>query len=80
MVKFKKELDYFIKEQDNLVKRYNGKTLAIKNHSIIGVFENAAQAFIEASKAHKPGTFMIQHCIPGPDAYTVTISSHNITF
>ena len=51
----KDELDYFIEHQTELVQKYRGKILALKDHAA--------------------GTFALQRCEPGTDAYTVTISS-----
>ncbi len=76
---FKKELRFFIKNQKDLVKKYRGKTLVLQGQKVIGVYENPLEAYIEVQKKHKIGTFMIQLCKPGPEAYTVTISS-NATF
>jgi hypothetical protein len=72
---FTEELDFFIKNQDQLVKEYMGKTLVLKGSKVIGVYPDAISAYLEAQKEHELGSFMIQPCLPGPEAYTVTISS-----
>jgi hypothetical protein len=72
---FQEELNFFQENQDDLVKKYGGKTLAIKGNEIIGAYDSPLEALKEASKNHKLGSFMIQQCQPGVDAYTVTISS-----
>jgi hypothetical protein len=77
-IMFDKELTFFQKNQDDLVKKYNGKTLVIKDNSVIGAYDTPLIAYQEATKTHKPGSFMLQPCKPGPDAYTVTISSLGI--
>ncbi|MDR1358847.1 MAG: hypothetical protein LBJ48_05795 [Coriobacteriales bacterium] len=73
-----KELEYFKKNQDNLVKKYNGKILVLHNQEVVGIFDNNLQAYQDAKKHFKPGTFMIQKCIPGSEAYTVHISTLGI--
>ena len=75
---FKKELDFFIANQNEFVKKYRGKSLVIIGEELIGVFESPLIAYIEVQKEHPIGTFMIQPCIPGSEAYTVTINSNNI--
>lgn len=75
---FEKELHYFISNQNELVERYKGKVLVIKGLEVIGVYDTALVAYIETQKQHPLGTFMIQACEPGPDAYTVTINSSNV--
>lgn len=73
---FEDELKFFVANQKELVKKYRGKTLVIKGQTIVGVYQNVLEAYLEAQKKCKVGTFMIQPCKPGPSAYTVTISSN----
>jgi len=75
---FKKELDFFIDNQDSLVNQYQGKVLVLKDQQVVGVYQTPLEAYLEAQKIYETGTFMIQPCEPGPQAYTVTISTHNI--
>jgi hypothetical protein len=75
---FKEELDYFIDNQEGLVKQYRGKVLVIKGHEVVGAYDTALEAYLAALKRHAPGTFMIQPCEPGPQAYTVMMSPHAI--
>jgi hypothetical protein len=72
---FETELAFFIANQHDLVERHNGKVLVIRGEQIAGVYNSPLEAFVEAQKQFQPGTFMIQPCAPGPEAYTVTI--HN---
>lgn len=74
---FERELEYFIANQEQLVKTYPGKILAIKDEQILGVYDTNLEAYFEMQKEHALGTFMLQPCTPGPEAYTVTISSLN---
>jgi len=77
---FKKELDYFISNQNKLVKKYYKKTLVIKGEDIIGIYDTPLEAYLETQKNHELGTFLIQRCEKGPEAYTVTLSSHNMIY
>lgn len=77
---FTEELSFFIANQDQLVREYQGKTLVLKGQKVIGVYPDALTAYLEAQKEHPLGSFMIQSCIPGPEAYTVTISSTALSF
>lgn len=74
---FDKELNYFKAHQDELVAQHKGKTLVIRGENIEGAYGSALEAYLEAQKRFPLGTFMIQPCEPGPQAYTVTISSMN---
>jgi len=74
----KDELDFFVANQDDLVKQHRGRVLVIKGQRVVAVYESPLEAYIEAQKTHELGTFMIQACEPGPEAYTVTLSSHGV--
>jgi hypothetical protein len=75
---FQQELGFFIKNQESLVDKYKGKILVLKGKRVMGAYDTPLEAFNEATKKYKPGSFMIQPCEPGPEAYTVTISSSGI--
>jgi hypothetical protein len=72
---FDAELSYFIEHQDELVALYQGKVLVIRGREIAGVYDSPLQAYLEARRRFDAGTYMIQPCVPGPRAYTVTINS-----
>ena len=72
---FDKELTFFIANQSELVQKYEGKVLVICGDDVVGAYDSALQAYLEAQKQFEPGTFMLQPCEPGPEAYTVTIHS-----
>lgn len=73
-----KELEFFIANQQKFVSEYRGKFIVIKERAIIGVYDNPLEAYLDTQTKHQLGTFLIQHCEPGPEAYTVTISSREI--
>ncbi len=75
---FQEELEFFKANQINLVHKYGGKILVIKGKKVIGAYNNTIDAFTEAAKEFELGSFMIQPCEPGPEAYTVTISSSEL--
>jgi hypothetical protein len=66
----KVEFDYFIAHQADLVRLYEGKFLIIKDQKVEDTFNTMMEAYYGGQKRFKLGTFMIQHCIPGPEAYT----------
>lgn len=75
---FEIELKYFIDNQEDLVRRYRGKVLVITGNKIQGIYNSALEAYFEAQIKLKPGSFMIQTCEPGPEAYTVNITSQKL--
>jgi hypothetical protein len=72
------ELQYFIDHQEELLKRYSGKVLVIKGQKVVGAYDTQLEAYIRAQQDHELGTFLIQPCRPGPEAYTVTLSPHAV--
>ncbi len=65
-----KEFKYYLDHQTELVEKFNGKFIVIKNEKVIGVYDTKNDAYFETIKTEKLGTFIIQLCTPGPDAYT----------
>jgi hypothetical protein len=70
-----KEFQYYIDHQDELVKRYSGRVIVIKDQTVIGDFGSDLEAVQEVSKKHKLGTFLVQKCEAGRDSYTQTFNS-----
>ena len=71
----KKEFQYYLDKQDELVKDYNGRYVVIKNNTFLGDYATALEAIKETSKVHELGSFLVQKCTPGPDDYTATYHS-----
>ena len=73
--KLEKEFKYYLDHQDELVKKYNGKFLVIKDCKVIGIFDTELEAIEKTTEKHKLGTFLVQKCEPGSDSYTQTYHS-----
>jgi hypothetical protein len=71
----KKDLDWYIANQRELSKKYNGKVLLIVNQSLIGAFDKMEEAYAAAIKSYPIGTFTLQPCSPDADSYTLTLYS-----
>lgn len=71
----RKEFNYYLAHQDELVKKYNGKFLVIKNENVIGVYDTDETALLTSQKDNELGTFLIQKCTPGKEAYTQVFHS-----
>lgn len=74
----KKELDFYRANQDEMVAKYDGKVIAIKDGVVLGVFETDLAAVTEVRKSYELGTFLVQRVSEGDEAYTVTISSPDV--
>ncbi len=70
-----KELQYYLDNQEELVRQYNGKYIVIKDSKVIGAFNTELEAIEETTKKHELGTFLVQKCEPGSESYTQTYHS-----
>ena len=73
-----KEFNYYIENQNKLLKRYNNKYIVIKNKKVIGVYDSEAEAVQETSKNEPLGTFLVQKCTPSKESYNQTYHSRVI--
>ena len=70
-----KEFRYYLDHQDELVARYKGKYVVIKNGEVIGDYDDETEAIRETSKTYELGTFLVQKCEPGSESYTQVFHS-----
>jgi len=70
-----KEFRFYIENQEDLVKKYNGKFVVIKDQNIIGAYHDELEAIKKTSEEHELGTFLVQKCEPGTNSYTQTFHS-----
>ena len=69
------EFRYFLKHQDELVEKYLGRFVVIKQGKILGAYGSELEAVEKTSKKHEAGTFLVQKCEPGTESYTQTFHS-----
>ena len=74
-----KEFSYYKEHQEELVKKYNGKFIVIKNCEVVGAYDSEVEALEKATQKHELGTFLVQKCEPGSESYTQTYHSR-VTF
>ena len=71
----KKEFEYYLSHQGELVKQYDGKYIVIKDLQVIGSFDSALEAVEKTTEHHELGTFLVQWCEHGNASYTQTYHS-----
>lgn len=74
----KEEFNYYLEHQDELVKKYQGKFLVIKNKEVIGAYDTEVEAYTNTVTKEELGTFLIQECQPGNENYTQTFRTRVI--
>ena len=77
-IMLEKEFQYYLQNQDELVKQYLGKFLVIKDQQVAGVYDTKQKAYDDATEKFDLGTFLIQHCLPGAISHTQTFHSQVI--
>lgn len=75
MSDLKADFEYFVSNQKELVQKYNGKYIVIKDRQVVGAFDSELDAYADASSKYTAGTFLIQPCRPGEESYTQTFYS-----
>jgi len=70
-----KEFQYYLEHQEELVGKYRGRVIVIKDGAVIGDYDNELTAIQETQKTHLLGTFLVQRCEPGRAGYTQTFHS-----
>lgn len=79
IVMLDEEFKYYLSHQDDLVKKYNGRYIVIKEQTVIGDYSSFDEAIKNTlSQGHELGSFLIQECSEGEDAYTQTFHSRVI--
>ena len=71
MSTIEKDFRYYLSHQNELVKQYNGKYIVMVNNKVVGAYDDKADAYYRSLEKYEPGTFLIQLCTPGEEAYTV---------
>ncbi len=75
-----REFQFYLDHQDELVAKHNGLVVVIKGDEVIGVYDDELEAVTETRKSHALGTFLVQRCTPGDEAYTRTYHTHRVAF
>lgn len=69
------EFQWFLENYDKLYKQYGVSFLAIKNKSVLGVYQSYAEGVKKTLENEELGTFIVQKCNGDESAYTNYIFS-----
>ena len=70
-----KEFKYYIEHQDDLVAKYDGKFIVIKEGVVLGAYDDELTAITDTRKSQELATFLVQKVSPGSDEYSQTFHS-----
>ena len=69
------EYQWFLENYNDLFKQYGISFLAIKNRSVLGVYQSYAEGVKKTLQKEEAGTFIVQKCNGEESAYTNYIAS-----
>lgn len=65
------ELELYKRNQIALVRKYQGKIIALQHGKVIGVYSGKVEALNDMkARGMEPGSFLIIKCMPGDGEYT----------
>jgi hypothetical protein len=73
-----KEFHWYIDNQAELLKKYEGKTLVIMGEKVVDDYEDFDSAYWGSVKKYKLGTFCLMECTQGDEAYTTDVFNYLI--
>ena len=72
------EFEFYLSHQDELVGKYDGKYIVIKNLGVLGAYDDELGAVAETQKSHELGTFLVQKVSSGDSEYSQTFHSRAV--
>ena len=70
-----REFNYFRENQEELVGKYEGKFLVIKDQKVQGIYDSEIEAYTKAKEKFELGTFLIQQSLSGDKSIIQTFHS-----
>lgn len=71
----KDEFQYYLDHQSELVEKYDGEYIGIRDNVVLGAYKTREEALRQLSKKYELGTFLIQLVGSGEENYTRTFHS-----
>jgi len=72
------QLDMYKARQNELVREYNGKIIAVKDGEVLGTYPSKTEALDAMCEHFASGSFLITKCTPGDEEYTLRFRSRGI--
>lgn len=69
------EFKFYLDHQDELVEKYNGKYIVIKNDKVLSAYDGELEAVETTRQTEELGTFLVQHVTPGEESHEQTFHS-----
>ena len=78
MDKIDENFNWYLANQDDLVKKYNGTYIVIHEKEVADWFYSENEAFAYGMEKFGAGNFVAQLCTEGESAYTCQVFARNI--
>ncbi len=72
------EFEFYLAHQDELVKQYDGRYIAIKDQAMLAAYDSELIAVTETQKSHELGTFLVQKVSAGNSEYSQTFHTRAV--
>lgn len=76
----KEEFQFYLDHQNELLLKYKGKFVVIVGNSVVGAYRSFKEAVLRSAKKYALGTFLVQECTEGDEAYTDHFYNSNVIF
>ncbi len=73
-----KEYLWYKAHEEELLRRYYSRYLVIKDEKVIADYGSKGLAWDMTVKHHKPGTFIIHHCVPENEQKKIHLANHEL--
>ncbi|MCY4624338.1 MAG: hypothetical protein OXC99_04960 [Chloroflexi bacterium] len=74
----KKELEFYLAHQSEMVQKYNGRVIVIKDCAVLGEYDSYLTADLETQKYHQEGTYLLQRVSEGEKDYTTVLHTPGV--
>jgi len=58
------EFEYYILNKVDLVRKYAGLYIVIKDRKVVNVYNSSFDAYTASKEKFKSGTYLVQYCLP----------------
>ena len=76
----RKDFEWYLDNQDSLVEQYDGQYLVISGQKVLFASVDKDVAYDKGVELAGLGKYILQHCTPGDEAYTMTFHTHRVRF
>ena len=73
-----REFDFYRDHQSEMVEKYDGKVIVLKDCIVLGEYDSYLSADMETRQHHLEGTYLLQRVSAGEEDYTCTLHTPGV--